>query len=161
MLRTRTLLVAIACSLAACGGDSGGSIDGTTGPSGPVPATPVGSYALETVDGKPLPAPVGEPVTEDEYTIVARALSGKFTFYADSSFEFEARVEIVATGIDYTNTVTVEFDGTYVFDESTITLTSTDGVTTVMTRAGNTLTSLVTAPAADGGKEAVTMVFGR
>lgn len=161
MHRFRSLLATLAVSAAACGGDSGGSIDGTTGPSGPVPATPVGTYALKTVDGKLLPAPMGKPVEGKGFTITAYALSGEFTFNADWSYTFKAKAEIVGTGIDFKKTTTVDRAGTYAFDASTITLTSSDGVTTVMTRAGTTLTSPVTVPAADGGIETVTMVFSR
>jgi len=159
MLRLRSTVATLAVTLAACAGDSG-SIDGTTGPSGPVPPTPVGTYALETVDGKPLPAPMGKPIVEKEYTITSRALSGQFAFRADSTFEFTAKAEVVATGIDYKQAVTINRSGTYTFDASTITLRSSSGVST-MARAGMTLTSSVTVPAADGGTETVTMVFSR
>ncbi len=160
MLRIRSILAALAVTLAACGGD-GGSIDGTTGPSGPVPATPTGTYALETVDGKPLPAPMGKPFVGPGFTITAYALRGEFTFNADSTYTFTATAEIVGTGKVFKKTTFIEREGTYAFDASTITLTSKDGVITTMTRAGTTLTSNVTVPAVDGGTEAVTMVFSR
>jgi len=160
MRRLRTLIALLATSLAACAGDSGGSIDGTTGPNAPVPATPSGTYALSTVDGKPLPAPMGKPVVEKNYTVTARALSGQFTLRADSTFHFTAKAEVVATGIDLKQAVIIDRSGTYTFDASTITLTSSNGVTT-MTRIGTTLTWSVSVPAADGGTETVTMVFSR
>src|SRR5215216_7862690 len=116
MLRIRTLLGALAVSLAACGGDSGG-IDGTTGPSAPLPPTPVGTYALKTVDGKPLPAPMGKPVNENGYTITARALSGQFTFNADFSYKLIAKAEVVSTGVVTKKTVDIERGGTYAYDE--------------------------------------------
>jgi hypothetical protein len=160
MLRTRSTVATLALLLAACGGDSGG-IDGSTGPNAPVPATPVGTYVLKTVDGKPLPAPIGKPVVEQEYTLQSRALNGQFTFNADSTFKFTANAEVVATGIDYKWPIpTIERSGTYTYDASTITLKSSSGVTT-MTRVGSTLTSSVQLPAAGGGKEVVTMVFSR
>jgi hypothetical protein len=159
MFRIRTLLVTLAIALAACGGDGGG-IDGSTGPSNPVPPTPAGTYVLKTVDGKPLPAPMGKPVIDKDYTITSRALSGQFTFSANGTFQFTAQAEVVATGIDYKQPVSIQRSGTYTFDASTITLTSSSGVST-MTRAGVTLTSSVTVPAAGGGTETVTMVFSR
>ena len=155
----RGTLAALAIVAAACGGDSGG-IDGTTGPGAPVPATPVGTYTLETVDGKPLPATMGQPIVEKDYTITARALSGRFTFNQDSTFQFEAKTEIVGTGIVFKIPKDIDDSGTYTYDATTITLTSPKGVRT-MTRAGTTLTSNVNAPAADGGTETVTMVFSR
>jgi hypothetical protein len=160
MHRIRALLAAVTVALAACGGDSAG-IDGTTGPNAPVPPTPVGTYLLKTVDGKPLPATLGKPIVEDNYTITARALNGQFTFNPDSTFAFKANTEIVTTGKVLTIPKVIENKGTYRFDATTITLTSTLGVTTTMTRAGTTLTTTVSAPAADGGKEMVTMVFSR
>jgi hypothetical protein len=160
MHRIRTLLTAVTVTLAACGGDGGG-IDGTTGPNDPVPANPVGTYTLKTVDGKPLPALVGKPVVEDGYTIEAHALSGKFVLYANQTYDFTAKTEIVAKGIDYKATRQIDRAGTYAFDATTITLKSSDGVVSTMTRAGTTLTANVSAPAADGGTETVTMVFSR
>jgi hypothetical protein len=159
MHRIRTLLAAVTVALAACGGDSAG-IDGTTGPNAPVPPTPVGTYVLKTVDGKPLPAEMGKPVVDKDYTITSRALSGQFVFKADSTYTFTAKAEIVATGIDYKATKDIVRSGTYTFDATTITLTSSSGVSKV-TRLGATLTSSVTVPAADGGTETVTMVFSR
>ena len=160
MHRIRTLLAAVTVALAACGGDSAG-IDGTTGPNAPVPPTPVGTYVLKTVDGKPLPALMGKPVVDKNYTIESRALSGQFVFKADSTYAFSAKAEIVAKGIDYKATKDIDRSGTYTYDESTITLKSTTGVSTTMTRLGTTLTSSVIVPAASGGNETVTMVFSR
>ena len=159
MLRLHSIVASLAVALAACASDSAG-IDGTTGPSGPVPATPVGTYALKTVDGKPLPAQLGEPVVETDYTITARALSGQYTFNADGTFKFKANTEIVSTGIVFKIPRVIENEGTYTFDATTITLTSTSGVTS-MTRAGTTLTASVSAPVASGGTETVVMVFSR
>jgi hypothetical protein len=50
--------------------------------------------------------------------------------------------------------------GTYTYDETSVTLTSSTGSGT-MTRSGNTLTSAIVVPALSGGTETVTMVFRR
>jgi hypothetical protein len=156
----RAAAVVALATLAACAGDSS-SIDGTTGPGAPLPPTPVGTYALKTVDGKTLPAPMGKPVVEKEYTLSARALSGQFTFDGDGSFQFIANAEVIGTGIEYKLPLKIERSGTYTFDGSTITLTSTTSGVSTMTRAGLTLTSSVSVPGPDGRMETVTMVFAR
>ena len=159
MLRAHATIALLALTLAACGGDSGG-IDGSTGPDAPVPATPIGTYVLKTVDGVALPAAIGEPIVDKDYTIVARALSGKFTFNANGTYQFTAEAEVVATGIEYREPFSISRSGTYTYDASTITLNSASAGGT-MTRVGTTLTSSVSVPGVDGEPEVVTMVFVR
>ena len=71
----RSLRVAVAALAAACGG----SIDGPTGP--PVPTTPIGSYTIQTVNGKPLPVAM---FADTNYTY--EITSGKLSLGTDGKY---------------------------------------------------------------------------
>lgn len=146
--------VLLAASLAGCAGDA------TSTATSPEPPALVGTFPLREVDGVPLPAPLGKPIVDETYTITARALSGAFSFSADGTYEFVAQAEVVTTGIPTKQSLSVLRSGTYTYDETSVTLTSSTGSGT-MTRSGNTLTSAIVVPALSGGTETVTMVFRR
>jgi hypothetical protein len=122
----------VVMAVAACGGDS------STGPgSGGTPDTPVGSYALTSVNGKPVPVTM---FADTEFTEVITKAS--LALQTDGKYQ-----AIVTTNETIAGNVSVYVDtsaGTWKqgATASAITLTSTDDVsmpTVVATWSGKTL----------------------
>jgi hypothetical protein len=114
--------------IAACGSDSG-----TTGP-GPTSTSPVGNYALSTLNGKNLPVALYPPDPNFLWEVTAGTVAlrsdGKYSVVTTSRQTIPGNVE---TFVD-------SLIGTWVLAGTTITLTdSQDGSTGQITWASNQL----------------------
>ena len=165
LFSTLSLLV-----LAATGCGAGGAdVSGPSGPSGGNPGggsggsgtSIVGTYDLVSVDGKPLPAPLGPPIVEPEYTINTNIHLGYIQLNADSTFLSEIIGEVVATGIPYQHDLVVQHAGIYQLGENAITFTDGSGSGSGVTQSFSPgrITAVSTYPGLDGSEVSVTMVY--
>lgn len=110
----------LAASLA-CGRDS----------TAPVPIE--GTYTLQTIDGRPLPAAIAQDAgVKDEIT------AGSITLVAGSAFTLNLAVR--ETSGSQVLTMTAVVQGTWTRSGATVTITTPDGVSTSGVLSGRTLT---------------------
>jgi hypothetical protein len=162
--------VALALLGAACATED----EDPAGPSGPSPAEPgpiepgpvepaptvVGTYALISVDGDPVPAPLGEPVEDDDFTINASIESGLLILNPDSTYLFEVHGRVVATGVPFEQPLDFETAGIYEVGEGTILLREPDSNSGVVhSLDGGTITMISPFPGPDGEEVLATLVF--
>lgn len=167
MVRTRLFstlslvaLATIGCS--AGGSDPSGPSDGNpAGGSGGGGSSVVGSYDLVTVDGQPLPAPLGPPIVEPEYTIGSEIHLGYIQLNPDSTYLYEVYGQVVATGIPYQQDIVMQHAGIYQIGENAITFTNGDGSGSGVTHtfSDGRITMVSTYPGLDGSDVSATLVF--
>jgi hypothetical protein len=115
------------------------------------------------VDGRSLPAPLGPPIVEPEYTIQSAIHLGYIQLNADSTFLYEVVGEVVATGVPYQKDLLYQKAGIYQIGENAITLTNGDGTGNGVTHtfASGEISVVSSYPGLDGADVSVTMVFRR
>jgi hypothetical protein len=162
--------VALAALGAACATDD----EDPTGPGGPGPVEPgpvepgptlpdvAGTYQLVSVDGDPVPAPLGEPVEDDDFTINAVIETGLLILNPDSTYLFEVHGRVVATGVPFEQALDFETAGIYEVGENTILLREPDSNSGVVHPvSGGTITMTSPFPGPDGEPVETTLVFTR
>jgi hypothetical protein len=157
-------MLSLVLTLTACsagGGDPSGPSGGPPGGSGGGTKSVVGTYDLVSVDGRPLPAPLGPPIVEPEYTIRSEIHLGYIQLNPDSTFLYEVIGQVVATGIPYERDIVLQRAGIYQVGENAITLTNGDGSNSGVTHtfSNGRITAVSSYPGLDGSEASATMVF--
>jgi hypothetical protein len=161
LFSTLSLLVFALTGCGADGSDPSGPSGGGPGGSGGGTQSVVGTYDLVSLDGHPLPAPLGSPIVEPEYTIKAEIHLGYIQLNPDGTFLYEVIGQVVATGVPYQQDIVFQHVGIYQIGENAITLTNGDGSNSGVTHtfSNGRITAVSIYPGPDGSDVSATMVF--
>ena len=119
-----TSLALLALMLVACGGDD---------PQGPTPPSIFGTYAVETIDGEPLPY-----TSVDLPDLTVEVLNASYRLNSDMTWSLEAALRETRLGEVTTETTTET--GTFVQNGDALELTDSDGEVYSGTLSGEILT---------------------
>jgi hypothetical protein len=161
LFSTFSLLVLALTGCGAGDSDPTGPSGGGPGGSGGGTKSVAGTYDLVSLDGHPLPAMLGSPLVEPEYTIRAEIHVGYIQLNPDSTFLYEVVGAVVATGVPYEQDLVYQKAGIYQIGENAITLTNGDGSNSGSTHtfSNGRITVVSTYPGLDGSDVSATMVF--